>query len=301
MAITMYNIQKWYRMLTGNSIQHVNQGLGKIFSISELKGYYNDLTEKVSNLQDLDHSGIPLFSVDSGEKIYFPIMIFQYGLGAYDLYLLSGDESMLEKAKKCADWAIECQNENGSWDTFTYEFPHHPFSSMAQGEATSLLLRVYMNCKNKKYLSSAKKAISFMLLDINEGGTTEYIGGDVFFHEFTHKAVVLNGWIFSIWGLYDYNIVCGNSDTKSVFRQTVYSLMKHLDDFDNGYWSMYDCEGVITSPFYHNLHIAQMKGMYSITNESIFLERAERWSKYKQSLFNRSISFSKKVYQKLIE
>ncbi|MGN8762524.1 D-glucuronyl C5-epimerase family protein [Oribacterium sp. HCP3S3_B9] len=301
MAITFYNLQKWCRMLTGKSIQHVNQGLGKAFSISELKGYYNDLTEKVSESQELDSEGIPLLTVDSGEKIYFPIMIFQYGLGAYDLYLLSDDKSMFEKAKKCADWAMEFQNKNGSWDNFAYEFPDHPFSSMAQGEATSLLLRLYETSKDERYLSAARKAIDFMLLDINNGGTTEYLGEDIFFHEFTHKPVVLNGWIFSIWGLYDYNLVCGTSETKKIFEKTVQSLVNHLDAFDNGYWSMYDCAGMITSPFYHNLHIAQMKAMYAITHNAKFQEMAEKWSEYQQSIINRSRSFIKKAYQKILE
>ena len=34
-------------MITGQSLEHVKQGL-KIYSISEIKGYYNDLTEKVT-------------------------------------------------------------------------------------------------------------------------------------------------------------------------------------------------------------------------------------------------------------
>lgn len=35
-------------MLTGKSVLHVNQGLGKFFRPDELAGYYNDLTEKVT-------------------------------------------------------------------------------------------------------------------------------------------------------------------------------------------------------------------------------------------------------------
>jgi heparosan-N-sulfate-glucuronate 5-epimerase len=32
---------------------------------------------------------VPMTIVDTGEQIYFPIAVFQYGLGAYDLYLLN--------------------------------------------------------------------------------------------------------------------------------------------------------------------------------------------------------------------
>ena len=35
-------------MVTGKSVLHVNQDIGKCFSTEEVKGYYNNLTEKVT-------------------------------------------------------------------------------------------------------------------------------------------------------------------------------------------------------------------------------------------------------------
>ena len=47
-------------MLTGHSILHVNQDLGRHFSTTELKGYYNNLTEKVIRLPHLlDNEELP--------------------------------------------------------------------------------------------------------------------------------------------------------------------------------------------------------------------------------------------------
>lgn len=40
-------VKKWFDMIRGNSILYVNQNEGKIFSIREVRGYYNDFTEKV--------------------------------------------------------------------------------------------------------------------------------------------------------------------------------------------------------------------------------------------------------------
>ena len=42
-------IKRWKDMLTGKSTFNVKQGVGKIYSETEIKGYYNDLTNKVSN------------------------------------------------------------------------------------------------------------------------------------------------------------------------------------------------------------------------------------------------------------
>lgn len=32
MALTIYNLKKWSKMLTGRSVLHVNQGRGKVYS-----------------------------------------------------------------------------------------------------------------------------------------------------------------------------------------------------------------------------------------------------------------------------
>lgn len=61
MSITAYNIKKWTRMCLGKSILHVDQGEGKIYSIEEIKGYYNDLTEKVTKLQEIGKNNLPFF------------------------------------------------------------------------------------------------------------------------------------------------------------------------------------------------------------------------------------------------
>ena len=85
MAITIYNIKKWTNMILGKSQYHVNQEEGKIYSINSVKGYYNDLTEKVTKFGDKSGT-VPKTKMDSINTIYFPIAIFQYGL-AYNITL----------------------------------------------------------------------------------------------------------------------------------------------------------------------------------------------------------------------
>ena len=48
MGVSIYKIKKWYKMLTGQSISHVNQGAGTCYSRDCVAGYYNDLTEKIT-------------------------------------------------------------------------------------------------------------------------------------------------------------------------------------------------------------------------------------------------------------
>ena len=101
-------------MLLGKSIWHVNQTEGKVYDKKNIKGYYNDLTEKVtkSNI-DVDVDELPILINENNEKVYFPIAIFQYGLGAYDLYLMTENEEYKKRFEKAVVWAIDNQTDDG--------------------------------------------------------------------------------------------------------------------------------------------------------------------------------------------
>lgn len=299
MGISIYKIKKWYKMMTGQSISHVNQGVGTCYSKTEVAGYYNDLTEKVT--KDAPHILVPKYHVDTGEEIYFSIGIFQYGLAAYDLFLTTGEEIYRRKLLACADWAAENQQPDGGWDTFTFENPAHPYSSMAQGEGISMLLRAHIASKDEKYLNAAHKAKDFMVKPISEGGTTQYCGEDVYFYECTHDPLILNGWIFSLWGLYDYYKYTGDGDVEKLLAATLNSLEKKLPEFDIRYWSKYEDGKRICSPFYHKLHIAQLTAMYDLFGDPVYKEYADKWDAYQNSFWKPKIAFIKKALQKIFE
>ena len=300
MGISVYKIKKWAKMLAGNSVYHVNQGEGQIYSNAEIKGYYNDLTEKITRFGASDNE-VPKTFVDTGEEIYFSIAIFQYGLAAYDLYLLNNDRGMLEKTIACADWAVENQEKNGGWITFAFENADAPYSSMAQGEAISLLIRAHIETQKDEYLNAARKAKEFMLTSIADGGTTNYADGAVAFYEYTADDLILNGWIFSLWGLYDYCRYLQDADAQKILDDSLASLRKKLPEFDNGYWSKYDNKKRICSLFYHKLHIAQLRAMYRLFGDDVYREYADKWEAYAKSWFKPKRAFFKKAWQKIVE
>ena len=185
MAISLYKIKKWGKMFLGNSALHVIQNEGKCWSKEEIKGYYNNLTEKITRF-GFPHGTIPTYPNENGEIIEFSIGIFQYGLAAYDLFLLNNDHAMLKDAIMCAEWAITNQKTNGAWDTFSKEYPDHPYSAMAQGEAISLLARCYQHNSKSEYISAIKKAKDFLLTSDADGGVSRYTkNGDLYLLEFT--------------------------------------------------------------------------------------------------------------------
>lgn len=173
---------------------------------------------------------------------------------------------------------------------------------MARGEGTSLLLRAYTHSGNREYLEAAQKAIDFMLMPVDKGGTTIYNKDDVVFAEYTHLPIVMNGWIFAWWGLYDYVLTTNDTSVyKKALDSSCNSLVSCLSQFKNWYWSKYDLGGMMASPFYHNLHIAQMQAMYELTGEKIFDHYAKRWRKQQKNPFCKSLAFVRKAIQKLAE
>ena len=299
----MYQIKRWYLMITGKSVWHVNQDIGKCFSKDSIRGYYNNMIEKVTKMPDLlESDDLPKFSYKNGEYTYFPVAIFQYGLGAYDLYLQTSDERYEKKFMQVVTWAIEHQDDKGRWNNFSHYCPEAPYGAMAQGEGVSLLVRAYKHKGNPNYLIAAKKAVDFMLQPLENGGTTKYEDGRAYLMEYTFKGMVLNGAIFSWWGLFDYVLASGDSDNYNCIKQQLLeSLINVLPKFKGKIWSMYSLDGLIASPFYHNLHIAQMQAMYELTGEKVFDEYAKRWEKQQKTPIFKILAFFIKTIQKLME
>lgn len=137
---------KWIRMLTGRSIQHVKQDIGKVYSKEVLRGYYIDYTGKYfgkGQSHIFDEKGIPVNQLADGSIIYFPTTIAQYGLGAYDVWLMTGKEDAYDTFTRCAQWLFADQDERGGWQVFRKLRVNVgcPYSAMTQGQGASLLYR----------------------------------------------------------------------------------------------------------------------------------------------------------------
>ncbi len=303
MSLTIYNIRKWFMMMTGKSIYHVRQGVGKCYSLECVRGYYNDLTAKVTGLPALlSKDALPKFKTSTNLLVDFPVEIIQYGLGAYDLYLQTHESCYRQKFLQCVDFAMTKQNADGSWNNFFFIYPNHPFGAMVQGEGASLLVRAYEETHDDAYLQAAKRALDFMLKPVEQGGTTAYYAVGPVLLEYTHKPAVLNGWIFAWWGLFDYVLVtkdCGYY--QQTMNQSCEAMMAMMPRFTNSFWSMYDADGHLASSHYQTIHVAQMKVMYALTGQRVFETYAKKWEHYQANSLYRVLSFCIKAYQKIIE
>ncbi len=301
MAITKDNIKKWFLLVIGKSILHVEQGVGKFYSFDSIEGYYNDFTLKVKKNKKLVNN-LPVLMEKNDEPIFFPVAIFQYGLGAYDLYLETQDKKYYDSFIYMCEWALKNQELSGAWKNFSHIYPDNPYSAMCQGEAASLLLRAHTITKDKKYLDAALRAIDFMILDQENGGTMFKDKNYTYLKEYTHKPVVLNGWIFAVFGLIDINIAVKSSTYSEFLEDTLITLFEELGKFDSKICSFYDINRkIICSRFYHRLHIAQLDVLYKYTNNETLLYYFEKWNKSEKNIIFRFMAFFKKAIQKILE
>lgn len=295
---------KWGRYARGTSYQHVPQEVGRCFAPGRLEGYFNDLTAKAAWSGKVGGGGIPLVDTDTTENFPFPIAIFQWALGHWDLWLLSErtDKRNLSNFQAAVTWALSAQSTDGGWYCWTgLQRPvSSPFSAMAQGEGLSVLTRAMTIDDRNDVRDAFDRAASFLLNEENElavelDGRThleEYPGGEL--------LSVLNGWVFAIVGVYDAALA---GDDASVTRlpKLIGDLSRALPLFDTGFWSRYDLAGNLASPFYHRLHINQFRALALVFPEQApsFLAFAQRLETYQKSRINVGRAVVQKVWQKL--
>jgi len=156
---------------------------------------------------------------------------------------------------------------------------------MAQGEAISVLSRAYLLTENQSYIESAERAIGAFEHSVNEGGV-RYIdeNDNVFYLEYACQAHprVLNGFVFSLFGLLDFYKTTGCKKALSLFNHGIKTLKVRLKDYDTSDWTYYDLLGKRSTKTYHRIHYTQLFELYSLTRDWQFLEYAEKWSSYIQ-------------------
>lgn len=297
-------IQRWFNMAAGKSAVAVEQGMGRCFRKDEIRGYYNDLTGKVSPATLLDEQGVPYNIASSGQKVYSLVTISQYALGCYDLFLLREERAYLERFLKLAERILDSQQDDGKWDARQSIGSKLGNSScMAQGQGCSILLRAYLVNHDERYRLGAEKAIRFMLRPTAEGGTAVYCGHDVTLEKYPPQdgcsSSVLNGWIFALFGLYDFILFSGSEDCRIIWERSCRTLEQALPRYDRKYWSNYDLIGTIASPAYNRVHVSLLLALSQLSGSEAFSAYATRFDRYSKSRWNTIRAVLRKTVQKL--
>lgn len=268
---------------------HGTQNIGRNYSTTELKGYYNDLTKKVTTKSiDLDEL-VPKVTVGNSFFLH-PVTVCQVGLGAYELYLETKNNIHLRQAIICAEWLQENKVTEAFFSHWTvpYSFPlfelESGFSSgLIQGQATSLLSRIYIVTGDKKYMETAIQACNYMLKPVEQGGVYNLDEGIIEEYPVLGRTnFVLNGAISSTWALLDLYLVTRDAEYYNIFERCSFAIERklfHFDIFGYSRYCLFDrwYYAKIASPYYHREHVEQLSVMYDITRLDGFKYYSERW------------------------
>ncbi|KTF91257.1 hypothetical protein cypCar_00003491 [Cyprinus carpio] len=200
-----------------------------------------------------------------------------------------------------SDWLVRNQDERGGWpimvtrklgDGFRALEPGW-YSAMAQGQAMSTLVRAYLMTKDDTYLKAALRATGpFKLPSEQHGVKAVFMNKYDWYEEYPTipSSFVLNGFIYSLIGLYDLAQTAGEKlgrDAGQLYSKGMESLKVMLPLYDTGSGTIYDLRHFIlgTAPNlarwdYHTTHINQLQLLGTIDNSPIFRDFVKRWKSY---------------------
>ncbi|MBT8380717.1 MAG: D-glucuronyl C5-epimerase family protein [Ignavibacteria bacterium] len=273
--------------------------------------YYLNFSSKANFEGEFSKEGIPLYSFFGQQNIEHPIVIAQYGLALYEKLLQNNFENTILKKKflMVSNWFLSNKiavGKGSGWYIHN-QYPqfglNYPFvSAMAQGEAISVLTRAALLTNNSEFENSAVAAMEPFKLKVKEGGVVNFFNSIAVYEEGPSPIktmAVLNGFIFSLFGLFDLYLLNNNQTASLLFTRGVNSVKKLLPYYDLKYWTRYylfDYPKEYCSSFtYHILVAEQLKALHLLTGENEFLEYSNRWFDYSKNFYKKSKALFKKV------
>ncbi len=239
-----------------------------------------------------DADGIIMFFY-AGEKHYHPVQIAQRTLLFLNTFRITGDSTFVFESRIFMDKLLEL----GIYDRNTVYFPYtldiYPHggnginnieklqvpwvSGMAQGQALSALVRLYTITQDSKYLDAADLVFkSYQELKHSGNPWTVYIDENKYYwieeYPLEEPSNVLNGFIFAVYGLYDYYWLDPEDESRShLLKAALFTLEENLLRYRRpGEPSYYCLKHQHVDNNYHRYHIDLINKLYLMTGEIYF-------------------------------
>jgi heparosan-N-sulfate-glucuronate 5-epimerase len=236
----------------------------------------------------LDKRGIPKVRYSFG-TYYNPAVVARYGLaiiGAYlstDRYHTARD---LGRVRAIAEWLVTNQDRRGRWlFAFNLELRaigtrvNAPWvSGMAQGVAMSFLTRAFRVTGDARYLTAAARALAPFARSTRRGGVVADLAGEPWYEEYPSvvPSHVLNGFMFSLIGLYDECRWQPRACT--LFNVGMRSLRLRIGRFDRGRGSYYYPGRIPVGRDYQSLHVSLLTALTSVRRVPLLERVRRRWA-----------------------
>jgi hypothetical protein len=254
--------------------------------------YTECATFKIGAEYARDANGIPL-KLYRGNLYYNPVLIAQAGLEWLACHRQSNDAWYLEQARMAGQYLVDSSEDFDGAMFFPYNYDFHLHSSkndiaiapwysgMAQGQVLSLFSRLGELTSEPEWESAAASTMKSFdrargkhepwIVDVDEDNSLwieEYVA--------TPETRVLNGFIFAMFGLYDYYAWRGDERAADIFLQSLHTLRMNVERFRNpGEVSSYCLAHGVQSASYHGYHIDQLRAVTDMTDDSYFASVAD--------------------------
>jgi heparosan-N-sulfate-glucuronate 5-epimerase len=258
-------------------------------------GLYPLDTRIISGQFRRDPDGVVVIAGPDGSDYHNPVSVSLYALGRHtEVGLAPGDTEAGSAADRAgarlagflaqARYLRLSQDRDGGW-RYPVPAPRYRigpgwYSAMAQGLATSVLLRAYDITSEQSYLDAAAGAVALLLKPLQEGGCAHYDRwGRPFLEECPTDPPchILNGAVFALIGLCEREARSGGNAHMAAARR----LAADLSQFDIGYWSRYDLRFAAPATMaYHSLHISLLNVAARLSGDQVFTTAALRWRSY---------------------
>lgn len=236
--------------------------------------HYAELASVVRPPTSLAGDGIPRVTYARGGPARLnPVTIAQYGLQEFSYFVSGRGQSHLRNASRAAAWLVRNQDRRGRW---LYRFGwrlrgsrerlRRPWASaMAQGQAISLLTRIFRRTHDARFLRAALRAQLPLERPVSTGGLVAIFRARRVYEEYPTRrpSLVLNGFMFTLLGLHDLRATYPTRRTQNLLNEGLDSLAVLLPLYDLPTGSLYDLghlTGARTKPRpagarYHRKHV----------------------------------------------
>jgi hypothetical protein len=279
------------------SIEYFDQCVSHQFTIGSLP--YEQLPNIGTSVQWLkdtslltDVDGVPLAEY-KGKHYYHPVGLCHMGYSLLASFRKSNDSTHLALLLKYIDRLIAESDEFDGAVYYPYKIKYKVhgmtegllaapwYSGMAQGEILGLLTRTFEVTQDSTYLDYAHKTFnSFLRIQGEAEPWTVFVdtSGCYWVEEYPvwEPSMTLNGFIFAMYGLYDYYALTRSPEAKRVLSDCLSTVKNYVPLFRRpGKPSFYGLRFRHWSQEYHLIHIAQLRQLYRITLDPFFMDMAD--------------------------
>jgi hypothetical protein len=192
--------------------------------------------------------------------------------------------------RKLLDELVAIRSSRGGFTTWEYWFAFSggapPWvSGMAQGTAMQALTRGSILLNEPSYLTVARSAVGIFEKATPTGVRVRGEGGGSHYaiYSFAPGLKVLNAFLQTITGLYDYAKTAKDDRAMRLFRAGDRSARREVPRYDTGAWSLYSQGGAESNLNYHNVVTDFLENLCTRTKASVYCQRADRFNAYKKA------------------